>query len=170
MFCYFLTWLRIQVSQETGKMVWYSHLFKNSTFVVIHTVKEFSVVNEPQVGAFLKFCCFFYDPTNAGNLISGSSAFLKTNLNIWNFIVHVLLKAGLENFEHYFASVWDECNCVIVWTFWALLFFRIGMKTDLFQCCDHCWVFQICFHSECSTFIARLLGFEIAQLEVHHPH
>ena len=87
-------------------MVWYSHLFKNvSQFVVIHTVKGFSIVNEPEVGAFLEFSCFYYDPMGVGNLISGSSAFSRSSLNIWKFTVRVLLKPGLENFEHYFASI-----------------------------------------------------------------
>ena len=86
-------------------MVWYFHLFKNSAqFVVIHTVKGFSVVNEAEVDVFLEFSCFFDDPTNGGNLISGLSAFLESSLNIWKFTVHVLLKSGLENFEYYFAS------------------------------------------------------------------
>ena len=91
--------------------------------------------------------CFFYDPVDVGSLISGSSTFSKSSLRIWEFSVQVLLKPGLENFEHYFTSVWDECNCAIVWAF-----FGIGMKTDLFQSCGHCWVFQICWHIECSTF------------------
>ena len=78
------------------------------------------------------------DPSDVGNLISASSAFSKSSLNIWKFIVHVLLKPGLENFEHYFASVWDECNCVVVATFLALPFFGIGIKTDLFLFCGHC--------------------------------
>ena len=82
------------------------------------------------------------------------SAFSKTSLNIWKFLVHVLLKPGLENFEHYFTSVWDECNCAVVWAFFGIAFLRIGMKTDLFQSSGHCWVFQICWHIECSTFIA----------------
>ena len=83
-------------------MVWYSHLLKNvPQFVVIHTVKGFGVVNEAEVDAFLKFSCFFNDPVDVGNLISGSSAFSKSSLNIWKFMVHVLLKPGLENFEHY---------------------------------------------------------------------
>ena len=69
-------------------------------------------------------------------------------------MVNVLLKPGLENFEHYFASVWDECNCVVVWTFFGVAFLWIGMKTNLFQSCGHCWVFQICWHIECSTFTA----------------
>ena len=87
-------------------MVWYSHLFKNfPQFVVIHIVKEFGIVNKAEVDIFLELSCFFDDPVDVGNLISGSSAFSKTSLNIWKFIVHVLLKSGLENFEHYFASV-----------------------------------------------------------------
>ena len=87
-------------------MVWYSHLFKNfKQFVMIHTVKGFSVVNEAEVDVFLEFSCFFYDPTDIGYLISGSSSFSKSSLNIWKFSVHVLLKPGLENFEHYFASM-----------------------------------------------------------------
>ena len=87
-------------------MVWYSHLFKNfSQFVVIHTVKEFRIVNEAEVDVFLEFSCFLYDPMDVGTLIYGSSAFSKSSLNIWNFKVHILLKSGLENFEHYFTSV-----------------------------------------------------------------
>ena len=85
-------------------MVWYSHLFQNfPQFVVIHTVKGFGVVNKADV--FLELSCFFDDPTDVHNLISGSSAFSKSSLNIWKFLVHILLKSGLENFEHYFASV-----------------------------------------------------------------
>ena len=98
--------------------------------------------------------CFFDDPADAGHLISGSSAFAKISLNIWKFTVHILLKPGLGNFEHYFASVWDECSCVTVWTFFELPFFGFGMQTDLFQSCGHCWVFQIWLHIACSTFTA----------------
>ena len=87
-------------------MVMYSHLFQNfPQFVVIHTVKGFSIINEAEVDVFLKFSFFFYDPVIVGNLISGSSAFSKSSLNIWKFMVYVLLKPGLENFEHYFASM-----------------------------------------------------------------
>ena len=86
-------------------MVWYSHLFKNfPQFIVIHTVKGFSIVNKAEVDVFLEFTCFFDDPVDVGNLISGSFAFSKTNLNILKFTVHVLLKPGLENFEAYFTS------------------------------------------------------------------
>ena len=81
---------------------------------MIHTVKGFRIVNEAEVDFFLEFPCFFCDPTDAGNLISGASAFSKSSLNIWKFTVHVLLKLGLENFEQYFARVLDECNCVVV--------------------------------------------------------
>ena len=96
-------------------MVWYSHLFKNfPQFILIHTVKGFSVVNEAEVDVFLEFSCFFYDLADVDNLISGSSAFSKSSLNIWKFSVHVLLKLGLENFEHYFASMCDERNCVVI--------------------------------------------------------
>ena len=87
-------------------MVWYSHLLKNfPQFVVIHIVKGFGIVNKAEIDVFLELSCFFHDPTDVGNLISGSSTFSKSNLNIWKFSVHVLLKPGLENFEHYFASV-----------------------------------------------------------------
>ena len=109
--CCFLTC--IQISQEAGKVVWYSHLWKNfPQFVAIHTVKGFSVVSEAEVDVFLELSCIFYDPTDVSNLICGSSAFSKSSLNIWNFSVHILLKPSLENFEHYFASVWDEYSCV----------------------------------------------------------
>ena len=87
-------------------MVWCSHLFKNfPQFVVIHTVKGFGIINKAEVDVFLEFSCFFDDPTDVGNLISGSSAFSKSSFNIWNFSDHILLKPSLENFEHYFASV-----------------------------------------------------------------
>ena len=117
--CCFLTCIRI--SQEVGQMVWYSHLFQNFPhFVVIHTVKGFGVVNKAEVDVFLEFSCFFHDRTDVGNLISGSSAFSKSSLNIWEFSVHIQLKPGLENFEHYFASIWNECNCAVVWTFFDI--------------------------------------------------
>ena len=102
----------IQISQEAGQLFWYSHLFQNFTqFAVIHIVKDFGIVNKAEVDVFLEFSCFFNDSMDVGNLVSGSSAFSKSSLNIWKFMVHILLKPGLENFEHYFASTWDECNC-----------------------------------------------------------
>ena len=102
--CCFLTC--IQASQETGQVVWYSHLFQNfPQFIGIHTVKGFGIVNKAEVDVFLELSCFFYDLVDIGNLISGSSAFSKTSLNIWKFMVHVLLNPDLENFEHYFISM-----------------------------------------------------------------
>ena len=96
--------------------------FKNfPQFIVSHTVKGFGTVNKAEVDLFLELSCFLNDPTDVGNLISGSPGFSKSRLNIWKFTVHVLLKPGLENFEHYFASMWDECNCVVVWTFSGIL-------------------------------------------------
>ena len=117
--CCFLTFT--QISQEADQMVWYSHFLKNfPQFVVIHTVKGIGVVSKAEVDVFLELSCFFDDPTDVGTLISGASAFSKSSLNIWKFMVYVLLKPGLENFEHYFASVWDECNCVVVWAFFGI--------------------------------------------------
>ena len=102
--CCFLTY--IHISQEAGKVVWYSHLFKNFLqFVLIHTVKGFGIVNKAEVDVFLELSCFFYDLTDVGNLTSGSSAFSKSSLNIWKFLVHILLKPNLKDFEHYFASM-----------------------------------------------------------------
>ena len=102
--CCFLTC--IQVAQEADKVVWYSHLLKNfPQFIMIHTVKGFGILNKPETDVFLELSCFFHDPVDVGNLLSGSSAFSKTSLNIWKFTVHILLKPGLENFERYFTSV-----------------------------------------------------------------
>ena len=115
----------IQVSQEAGQVVWYSHLLQNfPQFIVIHTVKGFGIVNKEEIDAFLKLSWFFNDPADVENLISGSSTFSKTSLNIWKFTVHVLLKPGLENFEHYLTSMWDECNCAVVWAFFGIAFLR----------------------------------------------
>ena len=135
--CCFLTC--IQVFQEAGQVVWYSHLFQNfPQFIVIHTVKAFGIINKAEIDVCLELSCFFSDPADVGNLISGSSPFSKTSLNIWKFTVHVLLKPGLDNFEHYLlvcemsAIVWYLEHSV------ALPFFGTGMKTDLFQSSGHC--------------------------------
>ena len=102
--CCFLTC--IQVSQEAGQVVWYAHRLQNfPQFIVIHTVEGFGMVNKAKVDVFLELACFFDDPVDVASLISGSSAFSKTSLNIWKFTVHALLKPGLENFEHYFTSM-----------------------------------------------------------------
>ena len=91
-------------------------------FIVIHTVKGFGIVNKAEIDVFLELSCFVDYPADVGNLISGSSAFSKTSLNIRNFTVHILLKPGLENFEQYFTTVWDECNCAVVWAFVGIAF------------------------------------------------
>ena len=119
--CCFLTC--IQVSQGAGQVVWYSHLFQNfPQFIVIHTVKGFGIVNKAEIDVFLEPSCFFNDPVDVGNLISGSSAFSKSSLNMCKFSVHVLLETSLENFEHYFASMWEDCNCAVVWAFFGIAF------------------------------------------------
>ena len=151
----------IEISQEVGQVVWYPHLFKNfPQFTVIHTVKSFGLVNKAKVDIFL-----------AGNLISCSSAFSKSSLNIWKFLLHILLKPSLENFEHYFASLWDECNCMVVWSFFGIAFLW-GWNEN--------WPFPVLWpllsfpkfvnilHAALSQ--CHLLGCEIAQLEFHHSH
>ena len=117
--CFFLPC--IQVFQETGKVVWYSHLFKNYVqFSAIHTVKGFSVVSEGEVNIVIEFPCFFYDPVDVDNFIFVSSAFSKSSLYIWKFSVHVLLKPGLKDFE--FATMWNEHSCTVIWTLCAISF------------------------------------------------
>ena len=151
--CCFLTY--IQMSQEAGQVVWYSHLFQNfPQIIVIHIVKGFGIVNKAEIDVVLELSCFFHDPADVGNLISGSSAISKSSLNIWKFTVHVLLKPGLENFEHYFTRVWDECNCAVAWAFFGIAFLWDWNGNWPFQSCVHCCVFQICWHIECSTFTA----------------
>ena len=93
-----------------------------SDWAELNTVKGFGIVNKAEIDVFLELSSFFHDPEDVGNLISGSSAFSKTSLNIYKFMVHILLKPGLENFEHYFTSVWDECNCAVVWAFFGIAF------------------------------------------------
>ena len=168
--CCFLTC--IQVSQEAGQVVWYSHLFQNfPQFLVIHTVKGFGIVKKAEIDVFLELSCFFHDPADVGNLLSGSSAFSKTSLNIWKFSVHLLLKPCLENFKRYFASKWNECSCVVVWTF-----FGISSLCDW----NENWPFPVLWATaEFSKFAGilsaalsqhHLSGFETAQLEFHHLH
>ena len=132
--------------------------------------KGFGIVNKAEIDYFLKLYRFFDDPADVGNLISGSSAFSKTSLNIWKSMVHVLLKPGLENFEHYFISVWDECNCGVVWAFFGIAFLWDWNEN---------WPFPVVATAEFSKLAGilsaalsqhHLWGFEIAQLEFHHLH
>ena len=151
--CWFLTCT--QISQEAGKVIWYSHLLKNFPhFIVIHTIKGFSVVNKAEVDVFPESSCCLYDLMDVGNLISDSSAFSKSSLDIWN-----------SQFTHCWSLAWRilsitllacemSANVQMLEHSLALPFFGIGMKTDLFQSCGHWWVFQICWHIECSTLTA----------------
>ena len=118
--CCFLTC--IQISQEVDQVVWFPSLSEFSRVCCGPHCQGFGIVNKAEVDIFLELPCFFDDPVDVGNLISGSSAFSKTSLNIWNFMIHVLLKPGLENFELYFNNVWDECNCAVVWVFFGIAF------------------------------------------------
>ena len=158
--CCFLTC--IQVSQEAGQVVWYSHLFQNSPqFAVIYTVNGLSVVNE--VDVFPEFPCFFYDPEYAGNLISDSSAFLKSSLYIWKFLVHVLLKHSLKDFEHNLADLWNECSCTVIWTFFDIAFLRDWIDNLLLN-------FPNLLAKWLQHFNSISFRSEIAHLEFHHIH
>ena len=106
---------------------------------------------------FLKSPCFLYNPVNVDlYLISSSSSFSKPNLDIWKFLVYIMLKPSMQDFKHYLASMGDECNCPMVSTYCgtSYLYLGIGMRIDLFQSCSHCWVFQTCWYNECRTFVA----------------
>ena len=125
----------IQIFQEAGQLVCYSHLSQKCLqFIVIHTVKGFGIVNKAEIDIFLELSCFFHGSADVGNSISCSSDFFETSFNIWKFMVHVSLKPGLEHFEHDFISMWDECNCVVVWAF-----FRIAFLWDW----DENWPFPV---------------------------
>ena len=168
--CCFLTC--IQISQEADQVVWYSHLFQNfPQFIVTHTVKGFGIVIKAEVDVFLELSCFFDDLVDAGNLISGSSAFSKTSLNIRKFMVHVLLKPGLENFKHYFTSVWDECNCAVVWAFFGIAFFlELEWKLTFSSLVATAEFSKFAGILSAALSQHHLSGFGIAQLEFHHLH
>ena len=122
---------------------------------MIHTVEGFHIVNKAEIDVFLELSCFFDDPVDTGNLISGSSAFSQSSLNMWKFSVHVLLKPGLENFEHYFISVWDECNSVVDWAFFGIAFLRDWNENWPFPVLWPLLSFpNLLAYTECSTFTA----------------
>ena len=137
-------------------------------FVVIHIVKGFSVLNKAEIDVLLEFPCFLYDTRNVDNYISASSAFSKSSLNIWKLTVYILLKPGLENLGHYFASVWDECNCAVVWTFFGIAFLWDWNENWPFPATAELSKFAGILSAALSQH--HLSGFEIAQLEFHHLH
>ena len=118
---------------------------------------------------FLEISCFFDDLADVGNLISGSSAFSKTSLNIWKFMDHALLKPGLENLEHYFTSMWDECNCVVVWTFFGITFLWDWNENWPFPVLWPLLGFQICWHIDCNIFTASSFSIETKPCPVGPP-
>ena len=165
--CCFLTC--IQISQEAGKVVWYFHLLKNfPQFFLIHTVVGFGIVNKAEVHVFLGLSCFSDDPLDVGNLISGSFAFSKSSLNIWKFTVHVLLKPHLENFEHYFASLWNECNCAAAWRFFGFAFLWDWNENWHFPVLWPLLGFQICWHIEGRTLTASSFRILNSSTKFHH--
>ena len=149
--CCFLTC--IQFSQEASKLIGIPIFLRIFQFIIIHPDKGIKIVNEAEVDLFyfILFYCLFCGPVDVGNLISGSSAFSKSSLNIWKFQGSRTVEAYLEGFECYLASMWNECHSTVLWIFFGIAFFGIGMKTDLFQSCDHCWLLQICCNIECNT-------------------
>ena len=164
------SWPAYRFLKRQVRLSWYSHLLKNfPQFIVIHTVKGFSIVSKAD--GFLEFPCFFYGPVDVGNLTSGSSAFSQSILYIWTFLVHILLKPSLKDFEHYLASLWNECNCAVLWTF-----FGIALLLDW----NENWPFPVLW--PLLSFLNLLaywvqdfnsiifLRFEIVQLEFHHLH
>ena len=144
----------IQVSQETGKMVWYSHLSKSFLqFAKINTVKGFSIVDETEIDVSLKFPYFLYKPANVGNLISSSFSFSKPSLDIWRFLVRIMLKPSMQDLSMTLLA-W-EVSAIVRWLAHSLVlpFLGTGMRIDLFQPCGHFWVFQICWDNEYKTTI-----------------
>ena len=139
------------IQTHAHQVVWYFSLLNFPQFIVIHTVKGFGIANKAKIDVFLELSRFLNDPTYVGNLISGSSVFSKSSLNIWNFMIHILLKTGLQNFEHYFASVWDACNCAVVWAFFGIAFLWDWNENWPFPLLWPLLSFPVCWHIECST-------------------
>ena len=167
--CCFLTC--IQISQEADQVFWYSHLFQNfPQFIVIHRVKGFDIVNKAEIDVFLELSCSFNDPADVGNLISGSSAFCKASSNTRKFTVHILLKPGLENFEHYLTSVWWVQLCGSLSILWHCL--SLGLEWKLTFSSPVATGEFSKFAGILSAALSQhhLSGFGIAQLESHHLH
>ena len=156
-----------------GQVRWFGipiffRIFCRSQFIVIYTVKGFGIANKVEIDVFLEVSWFFDDPADVGHLISDSSAFSKSSLHIWKFMVHVLLKPGLENFEHYFISMWDECSCVVFRTFFGTAFLEWKLTFSSPVATAEFYRFAGILSAALSQH--HLSGFEIAQLEFHHLH
>ena len=136
---------------------------------MIHTVKDFYVVHKIEVHVFMEFSCFLYDPTDVANLICGFSAFSKSSLYIWKFLVHVLLKPSLKDFERHFIRMWDECSCAVVWAFFGIAFF--GDWNENFSSPVATAEFSKCAGILSAALLQHHLSeFEVAHLEFHHLH
>ena len=182
--CCFLTW--IQISQEAGQVVWYSHLFKRIfQFVAIHTVKGFDIVNKAEVDVFLELSRFFNDTTDVGNFVSGFSAFSKSTLNIWKFMLHVLLKPGLENLSNtllacdYHSNEISHCDyhsvrwvqlCDSLSFLWHCFSLGLEWKLTFSSPVATAEFFKFAGIMSAALSQHHLLGFEIAQLGFHHLH
>ena len=128
--------------------------FRIFQFAVIHTVKGFGIINKAEVDFFSGTLLFFRWSNGCWQFDLWFLCLFYIQLDIWKFTVHILLKPGFNNFEYYFTSMRDECNCVVVWAFFDIAFLRDWNEKGPFQSCGHCWIFQICWHTECSTFTA----------------
>ena len=167
--CCFL--ICIQISEEAGKVVcipislriFHSLLWSTQS-------KALGVVNKAEVDVFLEFFCLFNDLKDVGNLVSGSSAFSKSNLNIWKFTVHVLLKPGLDNFEQYFTIIWDEHDCGVVWGFFGITFLWDWNENTFSSPVITAEFSKFAGILSAALSQHHLLGFEIAPLEFHHLH
>jgi len=134
------SWLHTNFSKGISGGLIFPSLSEFSTVYCDPHSQRLWQINKAEIDVFLELSCFFHDRVDVGNLISGSSAFSKTSLNIWKFTVHVLLKPGLENFEHYFTSMWDKCNCAVVWAFFGIAFLWDWNENWPFHSCGHYWV------------------------------
>ena len=151
--CCFLTCF--QVSQEAGQVVWYSHPFKKfPQFAVVYIVKGFGITNKAEIDVFSGILLIFLWSNRCWLFDLWLLCLFKFSLNIWKFMVHILLKPCLKDFEYYLASIWNDCTCAIVWTFFGIALLWDWNEDQPFQSCDHWWVFQICWYIKCSTLIA----------------
>ena len=165
--CCFLTY--IQISQEAGKVLWYSHVFKNfPQFAVIHTVKGFSIVSEAEIDVSLELPCLFYDPKMLTIWSLVPLLFLNPTCTSGSFQFMYCWSVAWRILSIILAGMWNECNCAVVWTFFGIVLLWDRIENWLsFQSCGHCWLFLICWHIECSTF--RASSFRISNSSAGIP-